>query len=134
MNNKIKIEETKDLIPKENSKEGNQEEGEVAIDFCETPSDFILLAALGGIELKNLEVSIENNILIIKGFRENPLKEKDKNYLLKECFWGPFSRKIILPEEADISKTEAFFQKGLLKIKIPKIIKIKQKKLEIKGE
>lgn len=135
MNEKIKINQSKDLMPKKNEKDtASTQEGEMAIDFYETPSDFFVLSAIGGIEQKDLEIEIKNNILIIKGFRQDPSQEKEKNYFLKECHWGPFSRKIILPEEIDITKIEAFFQKGILKIKIPKTQKIKEKKIEIKGE
>ena len=81
---------------------------------------------------EDLDILIENNILIIKGYREAPGKEENKKHLLKECYWGPFSRKIVLGEDVDIARAEAFFQKGILKIKIPRIKRIKEKKLEVK--
>jgi len=59
-------------------------------------------------------------MMVIKGDRQNP-HEGDKKYFYQECWWGPFSRKIVLPENIDIEKAEAQMEKGLLTIKIPKI-------------
>lgn len=132
---KIKIEESQNLVSRKKSeKTPERKEGELAIDCYETFSDFVILAAIGGVKIEDLDISIENNILTIKGFRENPEKEENKKYFLKECYWGKFSRKIVLPENVDIARAQAFFQKGILKIRIPLIKRIKEKKLEIKGD
>lgn len=129
----LKIKEEKRLLkaPKEKK---IIEKGEIAIDFYEKENFFIILAAIGGIRKEDLKIKIENGILEISGYRENPEKEKIKKYYFRECFWGPFFRKILLPEEIDIEKAEAFFFKGILKIKIPKTFKVKKKTLKIKGE
>ena len=134
-NMNIKIEESQNLISKEGSKKTfSRKEGELAIDCYETPSDFVILAAIAGVKIGDLDVSIENNILIIRGFREIPGKEENKKYFLNECYWGPFSRKIVLGEDVDIARAEAFFQKGILKIKIPRIKRVKEKKVAIESK
>jgi len=129
----IKIEESQNLISETESKKTfSRKEGQLAVDCYETPSDFVILAAIAGVKIEDLDISIENNILIIDGFREIPGKEENRKYFLKECYWGAFSRKIVLSEDVDIARAEAFFQKGILKIKIPRIKRIKEKKLEVK--
>lgn len=131
---KINIEESQNLIPEQESKKtSSRKEGELAIDCYETPSDFVVLSAIAGVKIGDLDISIENNILIIKGFRETPEKEENKKSFLNECYWGSFSRKIVLSEDVDIARAEALFQKGILKIKIPRIKRIKEKKLKVKN-
>ena len=60
-------------------------------------------------------------MMIIKGNRCDPDDTPDKKYFYQECYWGPFSRKIVLPENIDIDKADAQMDKGVLTIKIPKI-------------
>ncbi len=132
---KLKIEESQNLISKQESKKTfSRKEGQLAIDCYETPSHFVILATIAGVKIEDLDIAIENNILIIRGFRETPEKEENKKYFLKECYWGPFSRKIVLSENVDISRAEAFFQKGILKIKIPRIKRVKEKKVAIESK
>ena len=60
-------------------------------------------------------------MMIIKGNRCDPHSEgSDKKYFYQECYWGPFSRKIVLPENIDIDKADAQIDKGILTIKIPR--------------
>ena len=60
-----------------------------------------------------------------------PLDE-DGDYFIEECYWGPFSRKIILPVEVDSSRADAAMKDGVLTVRIPKIQREKKKKLTIK--
>jgi len=108
-------------------------EGQLAIDIYETENNLVLRTAIAGINSEDLDISIENDMIIIKGIREEPeTDEKIKNYFYQECHWGPFSRQIIPPEEIDTSKAVAKMDKGILIITIPKIEKIKTRKIKIK--
>ena len=108
-------------------------EGQLAIDIYETENNLVLRTAIAGINSEDLDISIENDMIIIKGIREEPeTDEKIKNYFYQECHWGPFSRQIIPPEEIDISRAVANMDKGILIITIPKIEKIKKRKIKIK--
>ena len=60
-------------------------------------------------------------MMVIKGSRCDPYEHPDKKYFYQECYWGPFSRKIVLPENIDIDKADAQMDKGVLTIKIPKV-------------
>ena len=99
----------------------NDKEGKLAIDIYQTDKEIIIQSAVGGVSSENLDISIENDLVSIRGLRENPIKDEGKNYFRQECHWGTFSREIILPEEADTTKAEASIKNGILIVKIPKI-------------
>jgi len=96
------------------------QEGELVVDVYETPSDFVVLAAIAGIQIKDLDISLEKDMMVIKGHRTHPEEGEEKKYFYQECYWGPFSRKIVLPENVNIDNADAQMDKGVLTIKIPK--------------
>ncbi|OGZ65622.1 MAG: hypothetical protein A2812_03285 [Candidatus Staskawiczbacteria bacterium RIFCSPHIGHO2_01_FULL_36_16] len=97
------------------------QDGELVVDVYETNSDFVVLAAIAGIQIKDIDISLEKDMMIIKGSRCDPHEHPNKKYFYQECYWGPFSRKIVLPENINIDKADAQMDKGVLSIKIPKI-------------
>ena len=96
------------------------QDGELVVDVFETNSDFVVLAAIAGVQIKDLDISLEKDMMVIKGNRCDPHVDSDKKYFYQECYWGPFSRKIVLPENIDIDRADAQMDKGVLTIKIPK--------------
>jgi HSP20 family protein len=96
------------------------QDGELVVDVFETGSDFVVSAAIAGVQIKDLDISLEKDMMVIKGNRCDPHDHPDKKYFYQECYWGPFSRKIILPENIDIDAADAQMDKGVLTIKIPK--------------
>lgn len=96
------------------------QEGELVVDVYETGAEFVVSTAIAGIQIKDLDISLEKDMMIIKGNRCDPNDNPDKKYFYQECYWGPFSRKIVLPENIDIDKADAQMDKGVLTIKIPK--------------
>lgn len=120
MAKKIKVEEP---VPTPSSAPHSlfDPEGELVVDVYETDTSFVVLAAIAGILIKDMDISIEKDMMIIKGNRCDPHAEgPDKKYFYQECYWGPFSRKIVLPENINIDEADAQMEKGLLTIKIPK--------------
>jgi len=108
------------------------------VDIYQTSSEIIIITPISGVEIKDLDVSIENNndVVIIQGEKIMPkfIKENiDKKILRKECQWGVFYRQIILPQEINISEVEAKFKKGILILKLPllKVQTDKKKKILI---
>ena len=108
-------------------------EGELAVDVYQTEKDLVIQATIAGVRPEELDISIENDIITIRGNRERPGEQKERNYFYQECYWGPFSRQIISPEEIDPSRTQASMKEGVLTIRIPKIERKKKRKIEIKG-
>lgn len=135
---KIEIEEennndedkTKAITPKKSEK--SDFEGELAIDVFETDGDFIIQSTIAGVKTEDLDITIENDIVTIKGSREKQTSEQTKKYYYQECYWGTFSRQVILPEEVDGSKAEASLKDGVLTLRIPKVEKIQKRKISIR--
>jgi len=107
-------------------------EGELAVDVYQTSNEIIIQAAVAGIKPEKLDISVEDDMLIIKGNRKNPSEDKDRNYFFKECFWGDFSRRIIIPDEIDPSRINASMKEGVLMIRIPRVIREPKKSVEVK--
>lgn len=112
-------------------------EGQLAVDIYQTEKEIVVLAPIAGISPEDVEISVTDEVLTIKGSRHLDRKILDQkiqeeDYFAKECFWGEFSRSIILPESADLSKITAGFEKGILEIRIPRGEKIRTKVVRIK--
>ena len=107
-------------------------EGQLAVDIYQTDDELVIQSAIAGVKPEELDISAQEDTVIIRGKRENPAKNEEKNYFTQECYWGPFSREIILPVEADASRAEATMKEGVLTIRIPKIQREKRKKIEVK--
>jgi len=81
--------------------------GELTIDVYQTDKEIVIQSAIAGVEPEDLDIFIEKDIVTIEGKREEQFEEKEKNYFYQECYWGRFSRKIILPAEVNSSKINA---------------------------
>ena|SRR3989338_4075325 len=94
--------------------------GELVVDVFETNADFVVLATIAGVNIKDLDIAVEKDMMVIKGNRLDPHQDPEKKYFYQECYFGPFSRKIVLPENIHTEKASAEMDKGMLTIKIPK--------------
>src|SRR3989338_7605527 len=94
--------------------------GELVVDVFETNADFVVLATIAGVAIKDLDISVEKDMMIIKGNRQHPHDSHEKKFFFQECYFGPFSRKIVLPENLHTQKALAEMDKGILTVKIPK--------------
>ena len=106
-------------------------DGQLTVNVFQTENELVLQSAIAGVKVEELDVIIEDDVITIKGNRPNPLAETG-DYFIEECYWGPFSRKVILPVEVDSSRADAAMKEGILTIRIPKIQREKKKKLTIK--
>ncbi len=115
-----------------NEEKWPEAEGQLAIDVYQTESELVIQSAIAGVKPKELEVTVEDDLLIIRGERKHPAEEGG-DYFSRECYWGPFSREIILPVEVDPNRVEATLKEGILTIIIPKLLKERRRKIMIKG-
>lgn len=106
-------------------------EGELTIDVYQTKEELVIQSAIAGVKPDNLDISIEGDMVLIRGVREIPAEE-ERNYFYQECYWGPFSRKIVLSLEVDPSRTRATFKEGVLTIRMPKIERERKRKIVVK--
>ncbi|MDD5568935.1 MAG: Hsp20/alpha crystallin family protein [Candidatus Pacebacteria bacterium] len=115
------------------AKNWNAAEGQLVIDVYETDKELVIQSAIAGVKNEDIDISLENDIIIIRGERKNPVKDSKKSYFTQECYFGPFSREIIIPREIDTSRIEANIKDGLLTVRMPKIERAKNKKIGIDG-
>jgi len=126
--------EKNEPVPEETefSEEPLQRGGQLTLDIYETDTDFIIQSTVAGVKAEDLDISIDGDLVSIKGSRKRTIEEKHGKYIYQECYWGDFSREIILPEEVDDTKTEATIKNGLFTLKIPKAGKSKKTKVTVK--
>ncbi|MBC7247672.1 MAG: Hsp20/alpha crystallin family protein [Actinobacteria bacterium] len=105
-----------------------------AIDMYETDDKLTVEVELPGLEAKDVEISLEDDILHIKGERRFSSEVKEENYHRIERAYGLFERTIPLPRKVDESKVSATVADGVLKIEMPKAEEAKPKKIPIKVE
>jgi len=128
----IKISEPEEKKQKQEEK-WFETEGQLAVDVFQTEDELIIQSTIAGLKGADLDIAIEGDKVNIRGKRERPTKDESVNYFYQECYWGPFSREIILPVEIDPSKAQAIFKEGVLIIRMPKIEREKKRKIFVKS-
>lgn len=105
-----------------------------AIDVYQTKDDVMVEAPLAGIDPNQVNISIENDVLTIEGKSEHKSEVDEKNYYRKEVRVGSFHRSVALPTAVSGDQAKAIYEKGVLKIVIPKEERAKPKtvKVEVK--
>lgn len=104
------------------------------IDLYEDENEIVLKAELPGLDKKDIDITVTENEIHLKGERKEETEKKKENFYRKEICYGKFERSIPLPVEVDPEKVEAEFKEGILEIKMPKKEEAKRKvrKIEIK--
>ncbi len=124
-------------LPNKNSITGSvleePEEGELTIDVYQTPGEIVIKSMVAGVKPEDLDISINRDMVVIKGKRETERFVKDEDYFHQELYWGSFSRSIMLPAQVEVEEADAIEKHGLLIIRLPKIDKNKQTRLRVKG-
>jgi HSP20 family protein len=108
-------------------------EGQLTIDVYQTDNDIVIKSTIAGVKPEDLDVSINNDMVTIRGERKNDEKIESENYYYQECYWGAFSRSVILPVEVLADKAEASMKNGILTIRLPKADTTKTKKIQVRG-
>ncbi len=111
--------------------EEDLEEGQLSVDVYQDKDNVIIKSTIAGVEPENIDISFENDMITIRGKRSKDKTISDGDYFYQECYWGGFSRSIILPVEIQSDKIGANIRNGVLTIKLPKA---KKKDIDIKVE
>jgi HSP20 family protein len=96
------------------------EEGQLALDVAETPIEVIVRTAIAGVLEKDLDIHITEDMVTIRGARHVEALPADATEHYSECFWGSFSRAVILPCRVKAEEANAVLHNGILTIRIPK--------------
>lgn len=105
-----------------------------AIDIVDDKESFKVVAELPGMGEDDIQVSISDGMLVIRGSKETSRKDQGKNYMKREIGYGRYERTISLPETVEIEKAKASFKKGMLWVHIPKKAESIKKSRELKIE
>jgi len=116
------------------SEEWLEEEGQLAIDAYHDDESVTIKAPIAGVRVEDLEISITDEVINIKGVRQNDTEISKEAYFAQECYWGAFSRSYILPVSVEAGKAEATLKNGILTIRIPKQEKVRTRVLKVQVE
>jgi HSP20 family protein len=108
-------------------------EGQLTIDVYQTDDAIVIKSTIAGVKPEDLDVAINNDMVTIKGERKNEESVPDGNYYYQECYWGPFSRSILLPVDIISDKAEASLKNGILTIRLPKADTTRIKRIQVRG-
>ena len=103
------------------------------MDVAETDKEYEITAELPGLEEKDVQINVADNVLTIKGEKKAEKEEKDKNYRLVERSYGSFERSLQLPDGVNADAIKAHIDKGVLKVVVPKPAPSQVKKVEVKA-
>ena len=97
------------------------QEGKLSVDVIETPQELIVRSAIAGVAIEDLDISLVDDTLTIRGVRAHPYQEQTSDQIhVQECHWGSFSRTIILPSRVDADRVQATLTRGILTITMKK--------------
>jgi HSP20 family protein len=102
-----------------------------AVDILETEDKLVISADMPGLDREQVEITLENHVLTLRGERKFERDEERDNYHRIERTYGSFSRSFRLPNNVDTTAAKATFDNGILNIELPKSEETKPKKLEI---
>ncbi|HET9098136.1 MAG TPA: Hsp20/alpha crystallin family protein [Candidatus Saccharimonadales bacterium] len=105
--------------------------GQLAVDVYETKEKLVVKARTAGVNKNDLDVSISDNQLTIRGTLSSGSEEGVENYFLQECYWGEFSRTIALPVPVKEEEIEAILKDGVLTISFAKVQQDTVKKIQV---
>jgi len=125
---------TDSVVIKSDNNDLAEEEGQLAVDVYQTPEEIIIDAPVAGVKPENLDIDITSESVTIKGKREKEMSIKEEDFFYQECYWGKFSRSIILPQEIDAEKAEASLKNGVLTIRLPKLNRRHSKKIKVRSD
>lgn len=110
-----------------------EQEGQLTVDVFQDDESIVVQSTIAGVTPENLDVSITNDMVTIRGERQRQYQADEEDYFYQECYWGTFSRSIILPVEIDADRAEAKIKNGVLTVRIPKANTAVTRKLKVKA-
>jgi HSP20 family protein len=104
-----------------------------AIDVFETDTEVVVLVELAGVKEDEIEVTVHNGVLTIRGERKDIKQGIKRTYSQMEILWGDFERTIILPANVNVDQIKAFYEAGILEIILPKSGEEKARRVDIRA-
>lgn len=121
-------------IKESSAADDGEPEGQLTIDVYQTPSEIVVESAIAGVKPEDIDINVTSDSIAIRGERRKEKEVRDNDYFYQECYWGRFSRSVILPQEVDPESATVNFKNGILTVRLPKLNRKKAKKLKVKVE
>ena len=118
---------SEDMVSEEN-------EGQLLLDVFADAKNLYIKSTIAGVKVKDIDISINNDMLTIRGTRSSEEEIEVVDHFFKECYWGSFSRSIILPMAVKSDKISATLKDGVLTITLPKADKQRNIPIKIKED
>ncbi|GAB4147268.1 MAG: hypothetical protein OHK0017_08800 [Patescibacteria group bacterium] len=106
---------------------------QLTVDVYRRENSIFVVSTVAGVGSEDIDISIEGNVLSIKGVRRKPYDDQENMVLLEECFWGEFVRKLTINEKLDIDKVTATLNQGILTVELPILKMSQQRKIQVQG-
>jgi HSP20 family protein len=107
-------------------------DGQLAVDVIETENEIVITSTVAGVAAQDLDLHMNGDMITIKGLRRNRFEHlSDDDYIIRECFWGGFSRSIILPADIQQDGIRASLENGVLTITLPKSKRSRNAKIDV---
>ncbi|MBX4186768.1 MAG: Hsp20/alpha crystallin family protein [Candidatus Doudnabacteria bacterium] len=106
-------------------------EGQLTIDMYQTKDNVIIKSTIAGVKPEDIDVTIANDMVTVRGERKRDFEASSEDYFYQECYWGSFSRSVVLPVDVDIDNVSADLKDGILTVVLPKAAKAKAKKIRV---
>ncbi|OGZ54364.1 MAG: hypothetical protein A3B25_01725 [Candidatus Ryanbacteria bacterium RIFCSPLOWO2_01_FULL_48_26] len=116
------------------SDSSGEPEGQLTVDVYQTANDIVIESAIAGVKPDDIDINVSNDSITIRGERKQENQVRDQDYFYQECYWGRFSRSVILPQEVDPENATVNFKNGILTVRLPKLNRKKSKKLKVRLE
>jgi len=110
---------------------GEELEGQLAVDVYQTKESVVIKAPIAGVKAEDIDVSVSEDVVTLRGERKEETEVSRENYYVQECYWGSFSRSVILPTSTVAEKAVASLKDGVLTLTIPKVAVEKVKKIKV---
>jgi HSP20 family protein len=104
---------------------------QLTVDVYKNDENIFIVSTVAGVNPADLDISIENQTISIKGMRKKPYDAPAGSVLLEECFWGEFYRELTINENLDVENINASLKHGVLVITVPIIVTKTQRKIEV---
>jgi HSP20 family molecular chaperone IbpA len=129
----VDVDRDEEYSDEDRGDESPEQEGQLTVDVFQDDQNIIIQSTIAGVSPDDLDVSITNDMVTIRGERRRAYDIDQEDYFYQECYWGTFSRSIILPVEIDADRAEAKIKNGILTLRIPKANAAVTRKLKVKA-
>ena len=109
-------------------------EGQLSVDVFQSKDNVVIKSTIAGVKPEDIDIAIDNDVITIRGQRKEEETVKEDDYFYQECYWGSFSRSVVLPMEVKPDEAEASLKNGVLTVVLPKAKRSKSVAVKVTSE